>query len=392
MRLQLGSTARIAQASSALVTRQDIAAATESDGGDNAGSDDGFDYVGGIYDFEVTNLPEAGAIVHVVIPQASPIGNSPEYRKFLPDTGWSNFMENENNTIASAPGSNNECPPPGDESYQAGLSPGHLCIRLGIEDGGPNDGDAAEGPNGVVKDPGGVGTPKGEVVVGQGSGATGPFSLLLLLGAGLAVTAVRRSAGSVRGSAGLVLLAGLACALAAAPPARADVFVGAGGGMSMLEPGTSGTPFNVSDNGDFGFKAFAGIDLTPLSPNLSIEGFYADLGQVRLNQSGHIEYSAYGVGVLYGIGSVAVPRVSGAIEAGVSRLDIGGDVPFRLEEETSIFLSLSGSYAIQRHLFLQLEYEYFAEDAQFISLSIVKRFRLNDSSDVRTLPLPDEGL
>ena len=26
---------------------------------------DYFDYVGGIYDFEITNLPEAGAIVHV---------------------------------------------------------------------------------------------------------------------------------------------------------------------------------------------------------------------------------------------------------------------------------------------------------------------------------------
>ncbi len=109
---------------------------------------------------------------------------------------------------------------------------------------------------------------------------------------------------------------------------------------------------------------------------------------MRLNQSGHIEYSVYGVGFLYGIGSVTAPRISGAIEAGVSRLDIGGDVPFRLEEETTVFLSLSGSYALQRHLFLQLEYEFFAEDAQFISLSIVKRFRTDSAADVRTLPLP----
>jgi hypothetical protein len=72
----------------------------------------------------------------------------------------------------------------------------------------------------------------------------------------------------------------------------------------------------------------------------------------------------------------------------VSRLEVDGDVPFRLEEETSVFFGISGSYAIQRHLFLQLEYEYFAEDAQFISLSIVKRFRTDNDSDVKTLPLP----
>ncbi|HET6630642.1 MAG TPA: Calx-beta domain-containing protein [Woeseiaceae bacterium] len=384
VRLQLGSTARVTQSSSALVTEEDIGAAAEGDGG-AAGGDDGFDYVGGLYDFEITNLPEAGAIVQVVIPQASPIGNSPEYRKFLPGTGWSNFMKNENNTIGSAPGADNDCPPPGDAAYQPGLTPGHLCIQLGIEDGGPNDGDGADGPNGIIKDPGGVGTPKGEVVVGQGSGATGPAALFVLLGAGLAALALRRRA-AVHASAGVALLA--AVLLAAPPPARADVFVGAGGGISVLDPGTEGTPFEVSDNGDFGYKLFAGIDLTPISPNLSIEAFGADLGQVGLNQTGHIEYSAWGAGLVYGIGSVTAPRVSAGLELGASRLEIDGDVPFRVEEETSVFFGISGSYAIQRHLFLQLEYDFFTEDAQFISLSIVKRFRTGGDSDVKTLPLP----
>jgi Calx-beta domain/Bacterial TSP3 repeat/Outer membrane protein beta-barrel domain len=383
VRLQLGSTARVAQSPSALVSESDIGAAAGGDGG-SAGTDDAFDYVGGLYDFEITNLPEAGAIVLVVIPQASPIGSSPAYRKFLPGTGWSDFMENENNTIRSAPGNDNDCPPPGDETYQPGLTPGHLCIQLGIEDGGPNDGDGADGPNGMIKDPGGVGTPKGEVVVGQGSGATSPAALLVLLVAGLTALALRRR-GAVHASAGFALLVVL---VAATPAARADVFVGAGGGISVLDPGTQGTPFAVSDNGDFGYKVFAGIDLTPISPNLSVEAFGADLGQVGLNQTGHIEYRAWGAGLLYGIGSVAAPRISAGLELGVSRLEVDGDVPFRLEEETSVFFGLSGSYAIQRHLFLQLEYEFFAEDAQFISLSIVKRFRTDNDSDVKTLPLP----
>ena len=403
-RLQLGAVARVAQSPSALVTQDDIAAAAGGDGG--TAGDEQFDYVGGLYDFEITNLPEAGTTVRIVIPQASPIGNSPEYRKFLPDTGWSTFMENENNTLASAPGNDNECPPPGDDAYQPGLTPGHLCIELGIEDGGPNDGDGAAGPNGMVKDPGGVGTPKGEVVVGQGGGSTGPVAVLALLAGALAAWAGRRISARARGgehrrtriAAGKCARAATAVALLACcllvpfAPARGDAFVGLGGGMSMLDPSTEGTPFSVSDNGDFGYKAFAGIDLTPLSPNLSVEIFGADLGQVALNQTGHIEYRAWGAGLVYGIGSVTAPRVSAGLEIGASRLEIEGDIPFRVEEETSIFLGISGSYAIQRHLFLQLEYEYFAEDAQFLSLSIVKRFRMGDDSNVRTLPLPDESL
>ena len=405
VRLQLGRIARVAQSPSALVTQDDIAAAAGGDG--NSAGDEQFDYVGGLYDFEITNLPEAGTTVRVVIPQASPIGSSPEYRKFLPDTGWSTFMENENNTLASAPGNNNDCPPPGDDAYQPGLTPGHLCIELGIEDGGPNDADGAVGPNGIVKDPGGVGTPKGEVVVGQGGGAAGPVALLALLAGALRAWARRRTSTPARpdarcsrsaANAGANLARGSAVALLACcvlvpfAPAHGDAFVGLGGGMSMLDPSTEGTPFSVSDNGDFGYKAFAGIDLTPLSPNLSLEVFGADLGQVALNQTGHIEYRAWGAGLVYGIGSVTAPRVSAGLELGASRLEIDGDIPFRVEEETSIFLGVSGSYAIQRHLFLQLEYEYFAEDAQFLSLSIVKRFRTGDDSEVRTLPLPDESM
>ncbi|HZD51589.1 MAG TPA: outer membrane beta-barrel protein, partial [Woeseiaceae bacterium] len=391
LRLQLGNTARSAQADSALVTPADIAAAGETDSGD-----DEFEYLGGIYDFEITNLPEAGSVVRVVVPQASPIGGSPEYRKFMSGAGWSAFVQDENDTIASAPDSNNACPPPGDDAYQPGLTPGDLCIELSIEDGGPNDGDAADGPNGIVKDPGGVGTPKGEIVAGQGSGAAGPVALLAL--ALLVVWSICRRrqlrarrwhllarGGLARGTG----IAVLACAALAAPArARADAFVGAGAGVSVLSPETSNTPFSVSDNGDFGYTVFGGLDLTPLSPNLSVEAFWADLGETGFGNRGTLEYSVYGAGLLYGIGSVKAPRVSASVELGLAQLDIGGDVPFRQEKDTSAFLGLAGSFAVSRNVFLQLEYDYYAEDAQFISLSVVRRFRGIGESDVHTMPLP----
>jgi hypothetical protein len=180
VRLQLGSTARGSRSTSARVTLSDIAQAGDGTGGSVGNAEDSFEYASGIYDFEVTALPEVGAVVQVVIPQASPIAEFPEYRKYQPDSGWFSFVEDANNTVASAAGSSQGCPAPGDASYEPGLAPGHFCVQLAIEDGGPNDADAARGPNGIIKDPSGVAIPEGEVVAGSGSGGTGPLTVLVL--------------------------------------------------------------------------------------------------------------------------------------------------------------------------------------------------------------------
>ena len=180
MRLQLGSTARASGAASARVTEQDIASRGGEDGESVDDSEDEFEYTSGIYDFEITALPEAGASVQVVIPQASAIGEFPEYRKYQAGRGWFGFEEDANNSIASAAGSSQGCPAAGDDSYEPGLAQGHFCVQLTIEDGGPNDADADLGPNGIIKDPGGVATPEGEVVAGSGSGRTGPGTVLVL--------------------------------------------------------------------------------------------------------------------------------------------------------------------------------------------------------------------
>jgi hypothetical protein len=180
LRLQLGTTARSTNSTSARVTPEDIADAGDGRGGSVGNSEDDFDYLSGIYDFEVTNLPEVGSVVQIVIPQAMAIGDFPEYRKFQADAGWGDFVEDANNSIESSAGSSEGCPAPGDDSYQAGLTPGHFCIQLSIEDGGPNDGDAALGANGVIEDPGGVATAKGAVVVGSGGGNTDPIALIVL--------------------------------------------------------------------------------------------------------------------------------------------------------------------------------------------------------------------
>jgi hypothetical protein len=393
LRLQLGTVARVSRANSARVTLQNIADAGDGNGGSTGNSADTFDYLGGISDFEVTNLAEAGSVVQIVIPQAGAIGEFPEYRKFRAGSGWSPFVADELNRVESAAGSSGACPEPGDPAYQPGLTPGHFCVQLSIEDGGPNDSDAAAGPNGIVRDPGGVATPKGQVAVGQGGGSMGAFSAGLLMAASfLFARRRRRQARNDRGTPATACALAYACctfaALAVPASAHADAFVGIGAGLSFLDPDTASTPFSVRDDQDTGAKVFAGFDLTPISGNLSVEAFWADLGEATLNNNGKVDYSLYGAGLSYGIGSVRAPRFSAFVEAGVAQLDTSANVPFTQEDDTLIFFGVAGSYAIRRHWFLQLEYEYFAEDAQFVSLSIVKRFRTRSASDARTMPLP----
>ena len=115
--------------------------------------DELFTNIGGIYDFEIRGLPEAGQSSSIVIPQARAIEEGSRYRKLL-DGEWREFVEDEFNSIASAPGELGFCPPPGSEVWQAGLNVGDFCIRVTIQDGGPNDADGVV--NNTIVDPSGM--------------------------------------------------------------------------------------------------------------------------------------------------------------------------------------------------------------------------------------------
>jgi hypothetical protein len=158
--------------------------------------DDNFKPVGGIFDFVVRDLPSQGQSVRVVIPQQAAVPAQASYRKFK-DGRWVTFVENANNSLASAAGNLGYCPPPGAAEWQPGLTTGHFCVQLTIEDGGPNDDDGLV--NSAVVDPGVVSTPIVEtppVVVPpdvvqppkntrSGGGGVGCFWLFLLAGLGM---------------------------------------------------------------------------------------------------------------------------------------------------------------------------------------------------------------
>lgn len=113
--------------------------------------DPAFNPVGGVFDFAIRDLPTPGQSVRVVIPQRSAIPANAVYRKFQRGR-WLTFVGDANNAVHSALGNPGYCPPPGSTEWVAGLTAGHMCVQLTIQDGGPNDDDGLV--NSAVVDPG----------------------------------------------------------------------------------------------------------------------------------------------------------------------------------------------------------------------------------------------
>lgn len=117
------------------------------------GVEDDYDFNGGLFDFNIDELSLPSQSVLIVMPQFAAIPEDAVYRKFISGV-WYDFVEDDNNIIYSAEGSEGYCPPPGDDSYQEGLTEGHWCVQLLIEDGGLNDADGEV--NQSISDPGGL--------------------------------------------------------------------------------------------------------------------------------------------------------------------------------------------------------------------------------------------
>jgi len=111
-------------------------------------------------EFIASNLAQAGDSVAVVVPlpESSKIPVNAIYAKFLTprsiynDFIFKSFEVDAYNEIHSAARIDSICPSYYDTSWKKGLTQGHECIRLIIEDGGPNDADGVA--NKQVEDPG----------------------------------------------------------------------------------------------------------------------------------------------------------------------------------------------------------------------------------------------
>jgi len=155
--IKVGPTALAAGKLGAIITHDDIENHGSVNGANVSDADDGdYDNVGGYFNFEVSGLTPVMAVAHVVIPLQTSIRPDSVYRKYIPGTGWQEFVINIDNNVQTAPGLPGACPEPGSALYVDGLTPFSNCLQLTIEDGGPNDADGER--NGRLIDPGGVGS------------------------------------------------------------------------------------------------------------------------------------------------------------------------------------------------------------------------------------------
>ncbi|WP_169727527.1 Ig-like domain-containing protein [Granulosicoccus antarcticus] len=111
--------------------------------------------LGGLFDFEIRALPEPGQSTNIVLPQQRAIVDNALFRKYSAANGWTDYVVNADNTLSSTLGELGYCPPPNSAVWVDGLNAGDFCIRLTIEDGGPNDADGIV--NGSIVDPSGMG-------------------------------------------------------------------------------------------------------------------------------------------------------------------------------------------------------------------------------------------
>jgi hypothetical protein len=100
-------------------------------------------YPSGLFDFQVSG-DQQGEAYNLVLPLSSVIPENASVRTYLGDSiGWQDFTLNAFNAVSSTLAVDGACPAPGSDLYSDSLAVGANCLQLSIEDGGPNDIDAA---------------------------------------------------------------------------------------------------------------------------------------------------------------------------------------------------------------------------------------------------------
>lgn len=210
-------------------------------------------------------------------------------------------------------------------------------------------------------------------------GGVGSFGLPLLSMFGLGFSLRRKlkaTKSGVKGGKGLLSVALVSALAFSASPQDAsadegDVYIGAGAGVSKVKPDTSETPaYSIKDSISSGWKVLLGYDLTD---NWSVEGFYGDLGEGKLNPNGEISYKIGGIGGVYAHPLTEPGNVRLLGKLGVGKLDNDGTVPFTKVEDYQVYAGLGLEWLVGAGVSLRAEYEYFDKDVRFGSLSLVKR-------------------
>lgn len=166
-------------------------------------------------------------------------------------------------------------------------------------------------------------------------------------------------------------------------------YIGAGLGVSRLHPEADCDCLTVGESGSSGFSVAVGYDF---SPRFSAELYGADLGQSGIDflgtDVGDVDYQVFGLSVLgtfYRQNPSSERRgLSLYSRAGIGYLNTQSDLDYRRDHPQHISLGVGAEYGFSGGFSVRGELNSYDTDAQFLQVSLVKRF--GDSNRSNALP------
>lgn len=160
-----------------------------------------------------------------------------------------------------------------------------------------------------------------------------------------------------------------------------NYYLGAGLGLSFLQPEAESSTLRISQDTDFGYKLLAGYQL---DDHWSAELYWADLGQAHLSYAstgsiaGIIGYQSIGISGLYRF--AVAETIDGYASAGIGYMN--NDVQLlSVEGDNGAAVNVGFGFlvAVAKAWELRAGYDYYTEDAQLLSVTLLKRFAMAPS-------------
>jgi outer membrane protein OmpA-like peptidoglycan-associated protein len=164
-----------------------------------------------------------------------------------------------------------------------------------------------------------------------------------------------------------------------------DWYIGAGVGVSQLEPDASGTNYRVTEENDSAWKIFVGVDF---SKHWTAELLYSDLGQSELtnqsipSQKGTVDYSLFALTSQFYFNQKTNPGFRHGwqpyLRAGVASLTAEKNnfinVDVRQDHDVQIYFGGGVEYSWDNRWAVRAEIDVYDTDAAYAGISILKRF------------------
>jgi OOP family OmpA-OmpF porin len=175
-------------------------------------------------------------------------------------------------------------------------------------------------------------------------------------------------------------------------------YLGAGFGITELDPDTNDTGYSVSDERDSGFKLFGGYDY---SETLTVEGFYTDMGSAQLTSpfpsqpDGKVDYSTLGASVLWyfwrnGENKDVDGRkgLQAYLHGGLSFLNNSSSVEYSQDNSVQVQYGAGLEYGLDNYIALRAGLDLYDKDAGMVFVGVLKRFGIKSKRKVVSEPEP----